>query len=221
MNRARASAGARLAARLAGPAVVFSIALAGCRAKGKDFENENDALRRRVVELETELAAANARSTEMLAKYEEMKRATADVTGQQVIDALPRCAGLTIDRFSGWVDADGDGVLDSIDIYVRPYDGRRRFVQVAGTLTVEAAALGAAGSGEPPRTLGVATLSAADLREAYRSSPLGTHYTVHLPVSAADAPEPGTLVIRAVLLDAVSGLEHKDERLVEPPSPTR
>lgn len=216
MNPARAFAGTLHAARLFGPALALIAALAGCRAKGKDFENENDALRRRVVELENDLASARAESTEMRAKYEEYKRATADVQGQQIIDAIPRCAGVTIDRYSGLVDTDDDGRLDAIDIYIRPYDGRRRFVQVAGSLTVEASALGATGSGDAPRTLGAETFSAAQLREAYRSSPLGTHYTVRLPLGSDTIAPEGTIVIRAVLLDAVSGLEHRDERMVEP-----
>ncbi|MBL0921863.1 MAG: hypothetical protein IBJ10_07015, partial [Phycisphaerales bacterium] len=162
MNPIRATAGARRVARLAGPAIVLAMLLAGCRAKGKDFENENDALRRRVVELENDLAASRAASNEMAAKYEEMKRASADQAGQEVIDALPRCAGVAIDRFSGLASTVSGSVPDAIDVYIRPYDGRRRFVQVAGSLTAEASLLAETGSAESPRTLAVATLSASE-----------------------------------------------------------
>ncbi len=214
MTNGRASAGSPLAAIAVALGLLAALAASGCRAKGKDFENENDALRKRVLELETSLADTQARETEMRAKYEEMKLAAAGLAEQQALDALPRCAGVLIDRFSGPVDTDDDGALDAVDIYVRPYDGRRRFVQVVGTLTVEVSLLGVTGASETPRLLGSAELSAADLREAYRSSPLGTHYTVRLPLDTPIAA-PGTLVLRASLLDRVSGLQHADQRLVE------
>lgn len=207
------------AAAVAAPAALAVLLCAGgCRGKAKDFENENDALRREVASLTDRLEAAEARNVELEAKFAELRRAADTALGGEALEALPRCAGIALDRYSGWTDTDGDGSPDAIDVYVRPYDGRRRFVQVAGSLTVEATLLpgGAAGGSGEPRLLARRTLGPESLREAYRSSPLGTHYSVRLDSLAVDGSREGSLVIRAELEDAISGLVHRTERVLSP-----
>lgn len=209
-------------------ALVASVA--GCGGKPKNFENDNDALRRRVAELEGERDAALARATEAESKLTEAVRSADTLLEGQALEALPRCAGVAIDRFSGLADADGDGRLDSVDIYVKPFDGRQRFVQVPGRLTVEATALPPSPPTETPKkgkpapapvaapapvVVGPKTLTPVELREAYRSSLLGTHYLVTMALpDGATLAEGSSVVIRVELLDPITGIVHKAERLV-------
>ncbi|HVZ94936.1 MAG TPA: hypothetical protein VG797_10540 [Phycisphaerales bacterium] len=194
--------------------------LTGCKAKPKNFDNENDALRRRVTELETQLAATTAERNELQAKLAEAARTSAAAGGlsEEAREALPRCAGVRLGRLSGPVADDGTPGLDAIDFYVQPFDGRQRFVPVAGTLTASAAFIprtsGTAVPPPPPRELGRVTLSPNQLREAYRASPLGTHYTVRLPLDPPNMPLEGTVVLRVELLDALTGQTWRAEQLV-------
>lgn len=215
--------------KVAAVCVVVPLALSGCRAGGKSFDNENDTLRRKVTELESEVARLTAERNEATAKLTEMARAQASTEAGQTLEALPRVAGIEIDRYSGFNRPLGDAGRarprpEEITVYVRPFDGRQRFVQVAGTLTVEATLLApmpAKGKGkEAPAADGTkmqmsVTLTPAMLREAYRSSPMGTHYRVSLPVPK-DAPNDlsGSLVLRAEFVDPVGGQTLKSERIV-------
>ncbi len=195
-------------------------AFPGCRAQPKDFDNENDTLRRRVTELETDLARMTAERNEASAKLAEMSRVAAQAGGlsEEAREALPRCAGVRLGALSGPVDDDNTPGLDVIDFYVQPFDGRQRFVPVAGTLSVEATLIpkpGAGGGASKPRSLGSITLSPADLREAYRSSPLGTHYSVRLSLTPPNAPLEGSVVLTARLMDALTG-QNYDAQLIKP-----
>lgn len=216
-----------------------------CRSRPRNFANENDRLRREVAELRERTLALEAARDELRAKLGEHARH--DPLPPDVLDALPRCAGIEIDRLSGILarpapGSDGAGRAEpandppaSIDVYVRTFDGRRRFVQVAGTLTVELfflpESVGATPSTPTPPTpaapiapptsppapapmaLGAVTLSPTALREAYRSGLGGTCYAVSLPLPPGWPDQPGTLVIRARLDDALTGQSWRAERL--------
>ena len=203
----------RLPALLLG---LMSVALlVGCRAGPKDFDNENDSLRRQVVELEAEVNRLRAERNEFESQLIELARvqqAGSGDLGADVIAALPRCAGIRIGRYSGLSDRDGLRGPEVVDVYVTPFDGRQRFVQVVGRLTVEVALLppldGSDDRQVEPRVIARQVLGPAELRDAYRSSPAGTHYSLRLPVEHPGAVEGGTIVIRAELLDLVSGLAY-------------
>ena len=198
-------------ARIAAVACCAAIALTGCRSKPKNFDNDNDALRRQVAELETQLAQMTAERNEFEAQLIELGRvreAGSGDLGADVIAALPRCAGIRIGRYSGLVDRDDLEGPEAIAVYVNTFDGRQRFVQVVGRLTIEVTELPPVDGSDdrPPRVLGEVVLEPADLRDAYRSSPAGTHYTVRIPLPAPQGPVAGTVVIRAELQDLVSGM---------------
>lgn len=200
-----------------GMAILATSLVPGCSSR-KSFENENDDLRRRVATLETELEAASARATEAEAKLTEFARARQSTDEGQALEALPRCAGISFGRYSGFVRPESGAVPNAIDVYIRPFDGRQRFVQVAGTLRVEAfllpEKLGAEAVDSAGKRLGSVELSPEQVREAYRSSPLGTHYYVRLEIPS-DAGEPsGSLVLRAELRDPIGGQVHRAETIV-------
>lgn len=214
MTRSLAANAARIG--LAAVLLAGALGAAACRAKPKDFDNENDALRRRVASLEAELADTQARSREIEARYEAILRAGQAPLAPDVADALPACAGVAIERLTGLVDTDQDGRADAIDVYIRPFDGRRRFVQIVGAVSIDAFTLPVAvgaGTAPDPVRLGAASLSPMDLRDAYRSSPLGTHYSVRMPIAPRDK-DAGSVVVRVEFRDAISGLIHRAERIV-------
>lgn len=185
------------------------LALPACRAKPKNFDNENDELRRRVAALEADVERLTAERNEARAKLAEAARAAAEAGGmtEEAREALPRCAGVRLGRLSGPVDDDGSPGFDAVDFYVQPFDGRQRFIPIAGTLAAEATLIPKpdARAGATPRTLGRVTLSPSQLREAYRSSPLGTHYSVRLPLDPPNAPLDGTVVLTVAVTDALTG----------------
>jgi hypothetical protein len=201
--------------------ISLALCLQGCTAKGT--YTEADELREKIIALEKDLSKASAERDEARAKLAEAERVrlagSADLPAD-VLAALPRCAGIALDGLTG-LSRDAKAV----DVYIKPFDGRQRFVQIVGTLTVRAdlippataengaqrapgAKPGNSPPSAPPLSLGTVTLTPTDLREAYRSSPLGTHYTVRVPVSAA-VPPGATLAVTAEFLDALSGQAHR------------
>ncbi len=193
---------------------------ASCRSGPKDFDNENDELRRRLTEAEGRIATLEAERNELAAKVGELSKTFEGAGGDpaaDVVASLPRCAGLTIGRLSGPVDSNDDGYWDRVDIYIRPFDGRQRFVQIAGRMTASATLVPPPGSAEAPVTLGTAVLHPIDLRESYRSSPLGTHYTVEIPIRpVAVGSLSGSILLGAEFRDAVTGRVHAVQETVNP-----
>lgn len=203
---------------LAAGAAALLIALAGCQGKLKGFENENDTLRRQVLEQQKEIDRLKAQNGELSAKLAE---ATAEIQqagrgpAADVIAALPRCAGIKLGSATGWVDKDGTPGPEGVEAIVSPFDGRQRFVQVAGTLRVEAYLLPPIGAGSAPLPLGSATLTPTELREAYRSSFMGTYYSILIPLQRPNQPAKGKLLVRASFTDAVSGKTFEAERTID------
>jgi hypothetical protein len=160
-------------------AVCLTSALLTCGCGQRRFASENDALRAKVLELETELAALKKRNTEL--KAELAAAAGSDHALPEEITAnIPQVTGIAISRLSHLRDADEDGTPDTLIVYVNPTDGLGRFVQLAGRLSVHAALLPMDGE---PRTIVRLALSPDEVRAAYRSGITGTHYTIEAPVS--------------------------------------
>lgn len=194
--------------------------LIGCSARGT--WTEADQLRQDLDTARTELARAVAQRDEARAKLAEADRVRLAGSGDLATDAvlaLPRCAGIELDRLSGPADAQplDDRLYDSVDVFVRPFDGERRFVQIVGALNLRADWLpepGASG-GDEPRTLATKTFGPAELRDAYRSSFMGTHYSFRLALPPGVAPRTGSIAFSAEFLDALSGMPHRAS-LVKP-----
>jgi hypothetical protein len=195
-------------------ALVAPLALTACRAGPKNFDNENDALRRELLGLRAESERLRNENAELRAKLSEATRVRDAATGPgaDVVAAMPRCAGIEVGSRSGWAP-DGGGV----EALIETFDARKRFVQVAGTLTVDVTRLPAAGAdgGGKAETLGTVRLGPGELREAYRSSFMGTHYVAVVPVVAGSKGGAGTVVLRAVLQDGVTGATYEGTRVLK------
>lgn len=211
--RARLRAQRTALARFTAPIVCSAVALAAlpllsaCSAKGQ--WTDADDLRLKLEESQTQLRATEAERDEARAKLAEIERARLlgapqDVS-RDVIEALPRCAAIELDRFSGPAAPTGDTPprFKAAEVYLRTLDGRRRFTQVSATLRVRVDYLPEPGAGAPVQVAS-AELSPLELRDAYRSSPLGTHYFARLPLTREVGPG-GSLAFSVQLLDGVSG----------------
>lgn len=184
------------------------VLLCGCRVGGGSLEAENDRLRRERHELLEEMAVLRAERDELRAKTRELVLLHRSDFDLQVLDAIPRVASIEIDGLSGLVPAQPGVDVRAVRVHVRPLDGRRRFTQAVGVLTVSCELIPPPGLDVPARTV-ARTLSPAELRDAYRSGIAGTHYTVELPLSVPASDRRGTLLLRAELRDALTGTLHQ------------
>ncbi len=202
-------------ARSIAPAVATTILLTGamvlpaCRAGGdKSVEKANDDLRRKVLDLEGEVTALQGRNAELAAKLEEGERARAGTLPKDVLEAIPRCVAVTIGGLSGYQPARRDQPA-KIVIDIEPTDALGRFVQIVGTLHLEARALGPVGSGAKDGTALETELGPTQLRDAYRGGLMGPRYTIEIP--APGVRPPGDLVMRVRFVDALTGRSHEAE----------
>ena len=189
---------------------LLSLALGGCGVK--HFATENDRLRRLTLEQESQIKALEAENSELQTKLTEANLARETALDPEVLAALPRCAGIIIETLSGleWPRA-GETQGPRVIVYIDPFDGRQRFVQIVGTLTVDAIIAGP--TGDPSPLTVTVTLKPAEVRDAYRDSVTGSFYSVSVPIEADAIPTEGTVTIRARFVDALTGLTHDAESM--------
>ena len=176
----------------------------------RELAQENDRLRERVLELETQLRRTTRESAEARARLQRPESPSA-AARQDVQANTPYVAEITIGRMSHARDTDGDGELDELLVYIEPVDGWGRFMQIVGTLSVHAAVL-------PPdadaQTIGRVQLAPGHLRRAYRSSFTGAHYTVTVPITSAEGLDADGCVVYAEFVDGSTGLRYEDDRRI-------
>lgn len=216
-TKARRQGGAKAAQAFGLGCIVAAIGACGTG----DFDNENDRLRRLTLEQESQIKALEAQRSELESKLAESNRAREAALDPDILAALPRCAGISIETLSGLQrPRAGETGGPRVIVYIDPFDGRQRFVQIVGTLTVDAVLAGPTGDAAPVTV--TATLTPPQVRDAYRDSITGSFYSVEVPVDAAAVPSEGTITIRARFVDALSGLTHDAEttsRIRPDPSP--
>lgn len=194
--------------------------LVGCRTGG---ESAGDVLRKQNLELQAQVAQLQKDASELRAKIAELSGASG-AKSVQVTEATPRVASIEIDFLSGPTQdssapprSDRDRV---VAIYIKPLDGRGRFIQATGTLTVEVSRLvslnpSVQGVGDAPaRLLASQSLDPLQLRDAYRAGFTGTYYVVELPVPASDLQPPGQILLRARFSDGITGASFDASRIV-------
>lgn len=181
-------------------------ALGGCRILAP---TEADATRQENAALKERVALLEARTSELEAKL-SAKAPSADAA--EIAKATPVIAGIEIDRFTGLGMADPEGKSRRVTVYVKPFDGRRRFVQAVGTLLIEARA-------KDGSAIATRSLSIAELREAYRSQISGTYYDAEIEVPDGRAGEVAS--VRAVLHDLLTGARHEATRELPTPDGRR
>jgi len=194
--------------------------LPACQSSAR-VSAENDRLRKLTKQQETQLAALKGEVAELNIKLAEASRENRGLA-PDALDALPRVTKVEISTLSGFLPLEG-AQAGKVIVWFETQDGRARFVQAVGTVSVEALALSPA-VGEvttpPSERIGSASLSSRQLRDAYRSGLTGTHYAVELPLAKPTDKSGKTLVIRVELHDALTGQVLKAERVISPrPAP--
>lgn len=182
-------------------AIAVALGAGGCRAKAlgpsanDPLRDENRSLREanaeltaRVQELETRLAAVEAERApdgidpEVVAHTPAVRRL--ELKSGSVVEAIAGEAGRGVAR-----------------VWLEPVDGRGRFVQVTGWIEVAITALPASGPAIP---IGSVRLGPAEVRDAYRSGFMGTHYTVEVPVDLAAAGTSPNFAVSATFTEGRS-----------------
>jgi hypothetical protein len=219
-----------LATLLAGLALAMSVTgisvgSAGCSVRiGGGGTSDAAQARAKAAELEEEARALRLELAE--ARALAARTSTTDAT---ILAATPALAGIEIDRLSGLSSSQPLAQGVTIPVHVRTLDGRGRFLQAVGTLEVDAWALSdrrpdadseappTMGRVEPPPgalALGRVTLSALEVREAYRSSVTGTYYEALVVATAPEQPMRSAMLIRVRLTDALTGQVHDAARVI-------
>jgi len=191
------------------PALLIAIALllTAC-SSSREFQNENDRLRARVLELEQQLAKVQAAATELESQVAAAS-VRPDSVPEEVARNTPQIARITLGRLTHARDDDGDGRVDSIMLFVKPEDSRGRFIQIVGMVAVHAAVLPADAEAA---TIGRATFDPGQVRDAYRAGIAGLHYSFIVPIEPTqDTTE---AMVRLVFTDGHTGREHTAERAV-------
>ncbi|MFO0827738.1 MAG: hypothetical protein U0572_06260 [Phycisphaerales bacterium] len=167
--------------------------LAGCTARAL-VPGPDDAYRDQIRKLEAEVAALKASNVELRKGLAAAR--SASPLDAEIAAETPRAVGLAIAWGSAIEEDPNDPARAKLSLYLEPRDARGRFVQVAGSLSVSVVSIPNPGDGEPVR-VGAVTLSPKELRDAWRSGMLGTHYTVEVPLDfskARDTPAAGVSI---------------------------
>lgn len=177
----------------------MAITATGCKARATVRASDADPLRQRIVELERQVNSLQRQNAELEAKLtQSIDEQTADV-----LQATPQLAGIAIERLSHLRERPGDE--PSLLVYIRPSDGLGRFVQMVGTVSINAAVL--------PRdqdafSIGRAVLGPLEVRDAYRASLMGAHYTFQVPLDLEAAVGHPQCIVQAEFVDGRTGHQY-------------
>ena len=193
--------------------------LPACRFGGvRSVEAENDRLRQEVADHEKTQRALEGEVAELKIKLAEATRSS--TLPPDALEALPRVNEIEISSLSGFEPPDPAKPASEVSVWFETRDGRGRFVQAVGTVTIDALVLPAdVGEGQDnhPQRIATLILTPAQVRDAYRSSFTGTHYAATVKLEKPIERGPGktpSLVIRVEFQDAITGELLKGERVI-------
>lgn len=184
-----------------------TVLLPGCR---HNFANENDTLRARVVDLESQVDQLNRRNAELEAQVRSDAGAPTTLP-EDIRLNTPHVAELAIDKLSFARDTNKDGRADLLTVYLKPADGLGRFVQMVGSINVVAAIVPVKGE---PVSIGRKSFTPSEVREAYRSGITGTHYTIEVPINVASEFNDESCLVKVEFHDGLTGRTMTAERTI-------
>lgn len=205
------------------PVAILSLAalvFAGCRGTALK-PTPADRLREQVQSLEIEVDRLSMRNRELESALAEATMAAPKHSiDPEAAAAQAHLARIGIGSASVIRIAVNDPSLatspGTLTVYLEPMDGRGRFLQVTGRVSIQASML--VEGGDPIR-IGERSFSPGDVRDAWRSGFMGTHYTFEMPVEVPANAIVGTSEPQASVLvvfrDAIGGGEFS--RLVTVP----
>ena len=155
------------------------ISVVGCRGP-RNFENENDRLRREVMELQRERDVLTEKLELRLGELESL-RAAMEVDNAVPGAEPPILSQIVFGRYSGAVDTDDDDMDDRVRLYLNTLDQHGRMLPVAGRANVQVVAVREA---EDPKLLAEQAIDPKAFDAAYREGFFGTHYTLEVDLPA-------------------------------------
>lgn len=158
---------------------LVALTLLGCHATVLN-PTPADPWRREIAEKDRKIASLEARVGELETALAERSATPAPEGSEAAVvpaGAVPHVAGIRLARQTG-VDPDSRG---TIRVWVEPFDGRERFIQMAGTLVIEVSVPDP--SGPDGRRTVCETFGPLAVRDAWRSGVMGASYAfaLHLP----------------------------------------
>lgn len=190
-----------------------SLAVVGCEVgeptfltREDDIRAENLRLRRQTSRYEdqVQLLLAQIRSLEQRI---ETRSKLVDVPASE----LPRVTAIKFDRYTGVADSDGDGVGDTLRIYLLTLDQKGRFMPAIGRVAVQAVALRPE---QMPLIVAQQTIEPADFDKAYRTGLTGSHYTLEAHLSELLPQGVDRVTVTASFADADTGTTLTYEQVV-------
>lgn len=189
----------------------------GCRAR--QFETDADALRSHILDLEDQVQRLERRERELAS---ELRRTRAwaerreELNEEDIREFVPHVVDMSVGRLSHVRDRSGDGMVDTLVLYLHPIDSRGRFTQMVGRVIVNAVIVPVE---EDTIPLARVQVGPGAIRDAYRSGITGTHYAIEVPFELPDTVdrdwlEEQQIVARVAFVDGQTGERHTAERVI-------
>jgi len=205
---------ARAMLLLAMYAVVAMLSTTGCSSARVMMPTDNDGLRREVQALREQVSALEAQRAELQQQLAAATTPIAEVgtLDAQVAEATPRLVSLVVEgasHFRAGGSASGTSTCEAV-IYIKPTDGRGRFMQIVGRARASAFQLHADGR---VASLGAAEWGPIEVRDAWRDGIFGAHYTLRLPLAAEGwTCAAGTVTVRVEFASQPDGRTYASQR---------
>ena len=189
--------------------LMLIVCLTGC-ASSHDTARANDRLREKVVDLEKQVKQRDGQIAHLQARVKEAETTAAGSV--ELRNNTPHVALITIDSLSHLRDIDGDGKADALVAYIEATDGWGRSIQLVGQLSIHAVVMPL---GYDAITLGRVSLGPAEVRKAYRSSIIGTHYTVNMALLVPEGVNIDQITVNVEYVDGYSGVSFRAQQPVK------
>jgi len=150
-------------------------AMAGCGRTS--YLNEADRLRRENMELKDKNQQLTERTERLEGRLKTLRQRLSGPSATRPAVDEPALSQIKLGRYTGPIDNDGDGIDDTMRLYVRTLDQHGRMLPVAAEATVKVVRIPSRGE---PKALATKTYDASAFNEAYRSSFTGQHYTLQV-----------------------------------------
>lgn len=181
-----------------------ALAVAGCEAGEATFLTAEDDIRAENLRLRRQASRYEDQVQLLLAQVHSLEQRIE--TRSKLVDVpaseLPRVTAIKFDRYTGVADSDGDGIGDTLRIYLLTLDQKGRFMPAIGRVAVQAVALRPE---QMPLIVAQKTVEPADFDKAYRTGLTGSHYTLEVHLSELLPQEVDRVTVTAIFADADTG----------------
>lgn len=188
--------------------VVILLVATGCSRKPRNFLYETDQLRKDNLDLQRQIEGLE---NAIALRLEEIHRLEQQVSGsrQRIEGArIPQVTALRFDRYTGAIDANDDGMDDTVRVYLKTLDQQGHFIPVAGRAVVQAVLIQ---PGRVATVLNETTYEPQAFSAAYRCGLTGTHYTLELDLPSPPTAEAGQITLKLTFTDAATGVQLSHE----------